>query len=116
VWIYRHRQKDIWLLLGVTALVTRFWTYHRWYDDLLILLPMIALFRVTKQAPGTKDGITASVILAITLLFMLAPGGLYLFPPPWNMLYVVGQIIVWFVGLTFLLNLTQRKRSAKVNS
>jgi hypothetical protein len=26
VWIYRHRDADLWVLLGVTALVTRFWT------------------------------------------------------------------------------------------
>jgi hypothetical protein len=46
----------LWLLLGVTALVARFWTYHRWYDDLLILLPMIALFRIAQQRPSADVG------------------------------------------------------------
>src|SRR3972149_1312900 len=32
-WIFLHRHMDIWLNLGVTAIVARFWTYHRWYDD-----------------------------------------------------------------------------------
>jgi len=114
VWIYRHRQNDIWLLLGVTALVARSWTYHRWYDDLLILLPMIALFRVAKLAPVDWDRLVAGALFALTLLVMLAPGGLYLLPPPWNMLYVGGQIIVWIIGLIFLLNLTRRERNAQM--
>jgi len=111
MWIYRNRQKSIWLLLGVTALVTRFWTYHRWYDDLLILLPMIALFRVAKQSAGTKEGMVAGALFTITLLAMLAPGGLYLLPAPWNTLYVNGQIIIWIVGLIFLLGLTTRENN-----
>ena len=34
-WVYRYRHRDIWLLIGVSALIARFWSYHRWYDDLL---------------------------------------------------------------------------------
>jgi hypothetical protein len=113
VWIYRHRQKDIWLLLGVTALVARTWTYHRWYDDMLILLPMIAFFRVAKQALVARDRVVAGALFTITLLVMLAPGGLFLFPPPWNMLYVTGQIIVWMIGLIVLLDLTWREKSTQ---
>jgi len=32
VWTYRNRHQDFWFLLGVTALVARFWTYHALYD------------------------------------------------------------------------------------
>jgi glycosyl transferase family 87 len=114
VWIYRHRQRDLWLLLGVTAFVARFWTYHRWYDDLLILLPMIAFFRVAKQPSSGEGGVVAGVLLTATLLVMLAPGGLYLFPPPWNLLYETGQIIVWIIGLIVLLDLTRRDKSVRL--
>ena len=104
LWTYRHRHADLWLLLGVAALVARFWTYHRWYDDLLILLPMIALFRIAKRdLPTDSGGAVARALLAITILTMLAPGGLYLFPPPWNSVYVAAQTIVWIVVLIFLL-------------
>jgi hypothetical protein len=113
VWIYRNRQKDIWLLMGVTALVTRFWTYHGWYDDLLILLPMVALFRVAKQSPVSRERVMSGGLLAITLLMMLAPGGLYLLPPPWKMLYVTGQIFAWLITLIFLFFLTQRERNTQ---
>jgi hypothetical protein len=114
IWIYRHRQRDLWLLLGVTALVARSWTYNGWYDDLLILLPMVALFRVAKQEPSAGGGVGAGALLAATLLVMLAPGGLYLFPPPWKLLYVTGQSIVWIIGLIVLLDLTRREKSAQM--
>jgi hypothetical protein len=104
VWIYHHRRVEPWLLLGVTAYVTRFWTYHGWYDDLLLLLPMIALFRLARQetpAPGAE--ITAAILLAMTALFTLAPGGLFLLPPPLVTWYVSAQVIVWIIGLVFLM-------------
>jgi Glycosyltransferase family 87 len=103
-WIYCCRHVDLWLILGVTGYVTRFWTYHRWYDDLLILLPMVALFRIAKQRRNVAGSeVMAGTLLAITMLIMLAPGGLFLFPPPLNIWYVTGQIMVWITGLIFLL-------------
>jgi hypothetical protein len=116
VWIYHHRSVDLWLLMGVTAYVARFWTYHRWYDDLLILLPMIALFRLAKQCPKHPGaGALAAVLLAVTILAMLAPGGLFLFPPPWNMHYVTGQIVLWTLGLLFLVERAWKERTVRVN-
>jgi hypothetical protein len=109
-WAYCHRRTDLWLLLGVTALVSRMWMYHRWYDDLLILLPMVALFRMTKAGPSDHSDIIAGALLGVTTLAMLAPGGLYLFPPPWNMLYTSGQTIVWIILLIFLLDQARRNK------
>lgn len=110
VWIYRHRHADLWLLLGVTAYVARFWTYHSWYDDLLLLLPMIALFRLTRQEPSASGGDTAGVLLAITMACMLAPGGLFLLPRPLVTVYVTAQVIVWISGLAFLAAQAQHRR------
>ncbi|HEY1267072.1 MAG TPA: glycosyltransferase 87 family protein, partial [Candidatus Binatia bacterium] len=55
-WTHRSRAADVWLLLGVAAVFARFWTYHRHYDDILILLPAIALFRLAKRA-ASDDGV-----------------------------------------------------------
>jgi hypothetical protein len=107
-WTYRHRRVGLWLLLGVTALVARMWMYHRWYDDLLILLPMVALFRIAKTGPSDGRDIVAGVLLAAAVFAMLAPGGLFLFPPPWNTLYSSGQTIIWIVLLVFLLDRARR--------
>jgi hypothetical protein len=103
-WIFRHRRSDIWLLMGVTGYVARIWSYHRWYDDLLILVPMIAMFRLATARP-CGDTI-ARWLLAITTAAMLAPGGLFLFPPPWNTVYVVLQVAVWFAGMILLIQRT----------
>ena len=104
LWNYCYRHIDLWILLGVTAYVARFWTYHRWYDDALIVLPMVTLFRIAKQGPTYLGGnVMAGVLLAVTLMVMLAPGGLFLFPPPWDMWFVTGQISIWLAGLIFLL-------------
>jgi hypothetical protein len=45
-WLFRYRNADLWLRIGVTAIFTRLWTYHYFYDDVLLLLAMIALLRV----------------------------------------------------------------------
>lgn len=104
VWTYVHRRCDVWLLVGVVALVARFWTFHGWYDDLLVVLPLIALFRVATSG-GSRMGQdwAAGALFAVTLLTLMAPGGLYLFPRPWNLVYVAGQTCVWGAVLAFLL-------------
>lgn len=114
LWVYRHRERDPWLLLGVTGFITRFWTYHGWYDDLLILLPMIALYRIAKRSTEGRQGIIAGVLFACTLLVMLAPGGLYLLPPPWKTLYVTVQVVVWILGLIFLLDQARRDKNTQL--
>ena len=91
LWSYRYRHIDIWILMGVTAYVARLWTYHRWYDDALILLPIVALFRIAKRGPADHAAdVIAGVLLGVTVLLMLAPGGLFLLPPPWDTVYVFG--------------------------
>ena len=103
VWTYFHRRRDVWQLAGVAALVARFWTFHGWYDDLLVVLPLIALFRVaTSGGSRMGDDRVAGVLFAATLLTLMAPGGLYLFPEPWNLVYVAGQTCVWGAALAFL--------------
>ncbi len=100
IWVYLHRRIDVWLLMGVVSLVARFYTYHGWYDDVLLFLPTIALFRII-LSPG-PSGASAPSLLTVNLLFMVAPGGLYLFPRPWNTAYVVAQTVVWLVLLIYL--------------
>jgi hypothetical protein len=103
VWVFRQRSKDLWLLLGVCAIVARLWVYHHWYDDLLLLLPMIALLRI---ACGTSALCVrpawAGPLAATMLVTLVAPGGLYLFPEPWNELYVLAQLATWLTVLVYL--------------
>jgi hypothetical protein len=111
VWTYIYRRVDLWLLIGVAALVTRFCTYHGWYDDALVLLPVITLFRIAKSGKVKETyNLTAGFLLGITLLFLIAPGGLYLFPSPWNFLYVQMQTFIWMAVLIFLLFYCRQER------
>lgn len=103
LWVARYRGGDLWLRLGVTALVTRFLSYHGWYDDLLILLPMVALFRTAKgRATGMRPSAAAGLLLALLLVMMLAPGGQYLLPQPWAGVWMAVQASVWAVVLGYL--------------
>ena len=117
LWVYRHRRVEPWILVGVTGIVARLWTYHGWYDDLLILLPMIALFRWIKQRPGV-DGtsLLAGALLGTTLAVTLAPGGLYLLPEPFKTLYIGLQTLVWVADLAFLLSIALQDRRTRARN
>lgn len=114
-WVYRYRHVDLWVLLGVTALVARLWTYHRVYDDLLILLPEIALFRIAKRGPS-PDGsdVVAGLLLALTISSLLIPARLLHLPLPWNLPFTAGHVVIWIALLVFLVDQARREPSASV--
>ncbi|UCC75883.1 MAG: hypothetical protein JSW37_10230, partial [Anaerolineales bacterium] len=100
-------------LMSVAALVSRFWMYHGWYDDLVLLVPMVALFQISHRGPY-PDGrdVVAGVLLGLTMLLSLAPGGRYLFPAPWDGLYAAGQLVVWGAVSLLLLGQARYEREA----
>lgn len=100
IWVYRHRNVDLWLLLGTTAIVARIWIYHRWYDDLLLLLPLICLFRIFRSSEySSKIQRLARILFVWLWVFLLAPGILYTVPS--NLLLGL-QIAGWLATLLFL--------------
>jgi len=112
-WLFRQRRAELWPLLGVTAIVARIWTYHRWYDDLLLLLPLIALFRLTRQpeiGPWTRAA--AGALFLWIWAFLLAPGVLYTLP---SLDFLVDvQVAGWLVALAFLVGTVEvRGRAAR---
>ena len=89
--------------MGITGLFTRFWTYHGWYDDLLVLPAMIALYRIAKQGESSLGfDVMAGTLLGVTLCIMVAPGGQYLLSSPWNMVFMNVQMILWAIDMIFL--------------
>jgi hypothetical protein len=127
-WIYRNRRRDFWALLGVTALVARFWVYHRTYDNLLLLLSAVGLFRIVKKGPlpGGWD-IAAGLLLIATWIFMVLPNRLLLSWPPWgpslvtgqsawplwDPLFKGGQFVTWLGNLAFFLLWVRREKTWK---
>ncbi len=106
LWTARHRSAEIWLLVGVAALVARLWIHHRVYDDILILLPMIALFRLAKT-PSLPDGsdVAAGMLLTATWATTLLPYWVFFDGAPFllRVLVELGQTVVWLAVLGFLL-------------
>lgn len=114
-WTHRHRRAEMWLLLGVIGCVARGWTYHASYDDMLLILPAIALFRIARDDKigtthcGMKNEAGQSRFLLIALVLTL------LIPTPWiwnvSWLGVTVQSvssIVWLLVLVFLLRFARR--------
>ena len=116
LWAILRRRASMWLLMGVVGIVTRFYTYHGWYDDVLLLLPLIALVRVSAGHEGFGLGVrkAAGVLFAAMLISMLAPGGGYLFPYPWSNVYLIVQSALWLVVLVFLAWTAGRSSGANV--
>lgn len=103
-WAWRHRNVDPWILIGVAGYVARFWTYHRQYDDLLIVLPMVALYRIARAGSRTRNrDVIAGVLLAATLAVLLWPGGMFGLPIPLRVPFTSLEAAVWLAGLGFLL-------------
>jgi len=84
IWVYIYKKADIWLLLAVTAIFSRLWMYHRVYDDILLIVPMITLFRLVKLEHLSSNIRQISlVLLIITTVSMLALARLQ-FIAPWS--------------------------------
>lgn len=102
-WVYSCRRINIWILFSVTCLVTRFAVYHGWYDDILLLPCLITLFKIAKMKNRFISNYRTVSGILFTLMFfsLLAPGGVYILPHPFNNAYVVGQTIIWVMVLIF---------------
>ncbi len=112
LWIYRHRHADLWLLMAVTAIVARFWTYHREYDDLLLLLPEVALFRLAKKGPADRGiDVAAAALFTLAAVVMLAPIRMLHLSTTGRHLLTGGIVAVWIAMLIFLMQQAGRGKS-----
>jgi hypothetical protein len=103
VWIHRRRAADPWILLAVTALVARLWTYHRIYDDWLALLALVALYRLATRPGGDR---WAAALLVIGWALAVAPARLFFLSSPWGSLYAEAVSASWLLTLAFLVHRT----------
>ena len=104
IWMYFHKKADIWLLIGVAGCVSKFYTYHGWYDDAILALPMVCLFRMSKDdVLGSTYCGYAGFLLVLSLAVMITPGGAFFVPPLWVMVFVALQSFVFLTILGFFL-------------
>jgi hypothetical protein len=110
IWTFVHRHLDPRLLLGVTAIVSRLWTYHGLYDDLLIVFPLVALFRIATDRQESKDDLKAAILLGSAVIIMLMPARMYfIWERPWPAIFVWSHTILWLTTLVFLLMYSHRQ-------
>jgi hypothetical protein len=116
-WLHRNRDADLWLRVGVAALIARFWTYHRLYDDVLVALALVPLFRLAKptldawttrrtRATSTAESLRSESAMATALLFtcvvvMLLPARLGT-TPRWEQIFNWSHAGTWLAMLAFL--------------
>ena len=115
IWLYRYRAADLWVRLGVTAIITRLWTYHRQYDDVMVVLALVALFRIvtsaSEDAPDSRRvRAAAAALIAVTMFFALLPARLGTGPSPWREIYAVSHTTTWLGMLTYLCAYAARAR------
>lgn len=114
LWLYKFRNVDIWIQLGVAAIVSRLWTYHRLYDDLLILIPMITIFRISRSSQLSRnESLAADLLLVISWLGLLSPGFFLQLPLPVGTLFRTGQTAIWISMLIFLLYYSYKAKQAR---
>ena len=117
-WVWHNRGAPLWSVMGVTALVSRFSGYHAWYDDVLVLIPLVALFRLTRVDEGRpqRSRTTAGLLFTAMVASLLAPGGVYSLPHPWSNGYVVLQAALWLFVLGYLALHCARERHSSHSS
>jgi hypothetical protein len=111
-WVLRHRGGPVWLSLGLAAIVARTWTYHALYDDLLLVVPIVALLRLGRETPaGEGWAAAAGLVVFAGWCSMLVPARLLTAPPPWDLAFRAGQTVVWAAVLAVLLARASRPLS-----
>ena len=102
-WVKRYRQCDVWILLGVVAIFARFWTYHRIYDNVLLFLPAISLFKIVNEnRTHSHTRLLASSLLAMNTIVMLIPLSIISKNAPWGSISKTAQALTWLGILIFL--------------
>jgi hypothetical protein len=110
VWTFLHRRADPWVLVGVAALVARVWAYHRVYDDVLIVLAELALFRIATRSASADERTVAGALLGLTTLAMLCPATLLQDPAWWTWGPAIGHMILWgLVAACLMFNARQER-------
>lgn len=101
-WMWRYRAADPWLLLGIAGLVARFWAHSTLYDDALLLLPALALFRMSFLAEGARHVAAGWFFTAAWIAILTPTWAYYGMGATVLTLLHVSQAALWLAVLTFL--------------
>jgi glycosyl transferase family 87 len=109
IWTWLYRRADVWLLIGVASIVARMWAHHRWYDDVLLIPPLVTLYRMISagERAGKRDAV-AMALFAIVLGFSIAPARFLDLETTVSVAFKAAKSIAWVALLVEILIRTQR--------
>jgi len=108
LWTAIYRWACPWILLSVAAIVARLWVDHQVFDDLLLWIPLIALFRLTQLDATLWVRLTAAILFALNWFSLIAPAR-FLTPDHYlSSVAVPVQTTVWLGTLLFSMMLAHR--------
>jgi hypothetical protein len=112
-WTWRHRTIDRWVVVGVAALVSRLWIHHRAFDDVLLVIPAIVLFRIAAASRGRDDATAVSAALLLALVYGSGHAPYAWLSGESRTLWLVteiGRTVIWLATLVFLVWHAHRSR------
>jgi hypothetical protein len=115
-WTWRRRQADPWLLVAVAALVGRLWIHHRAFDDVLLIITLVVLYRVATYAPEARGAVKVAAAVLVALMYALghAPYAWLSGESPARWLTTeVGRTAAWLTALGFMVWWTDRVTAAR---
>ena len=103
-WVFSRRDADLWILTGLAALIARMWTYHRVYDDALIILAELALWRIARTGKISTERAQAEILVVSNAFLMLCPARFLDYEHGWTVpwLCITLQSVAWLVTAIFL--------------
>ncbi len=116
VWVYCHRRCNVWTLMGAAAVISRLWTYHRVYDDMLAIFALFAIVIALQKLPealGPRATKLGYGLVAATIFCSLVPASLRLLPTPLDLPFKFGQMALWLTMLGYLLYVAWVERCAQ---
>ncbi|MEM9266823.1 MAG: glycosyltransferase 87 family protein [Cyanobacteria bacterium P01_F01_bin.13] len=111
IWTAIYRKAHPWILLSMAAMVARFWVDHQVFDDLLLWIPLIALFRFTRLDRALWVRLAAAILFALNWFALMAPARFLTDYHPLSGLAVPIQTTIWLMGLLFFMVLAQQDRT-----
>jgi hypothetical protein len=94
MWMLRAR--PLLELFAIAAVAGRLWTYHRSYDDVMLIFLILAALRILFEL-GWKN-LPALGVAALVIVSVCAPGRVLGIPA-----FQLAQIFIWVIGAAWLL-------------
>ena len=109
------RFKNVWLQIGIIAIISRFAVYHGGYDDLLILLALIPLFHIFIDFQKTdQTRFFAGMLFVVGSLSLVIKDeylGFYIHSS--TAAFSFRQTLIWLVLLLFLIFQAWQEKNQK---